>query len=208
MDHFKQTRVIGYQTQVYSETRTPSEDASNVARWVITPSVTAFFFGVALFGGLALSGAASSTFGFTAGMGAAGGGLTGIMILLVRSVTFDKQPAVSIRETTPIPMELPEQEQAIGGNRPVMVPTANNHEVEHRGHKYNFSPRQCRLMIDRIEDGNWTVARDAFEIESTSYSDVRYIMQGRGYWTENGRGVEWTGEGAAWLKEQMRVINI
>ena len=207
-----QTTSIGYQEQVYHERRTPSADASNVARWVITPSITAFFFGVALFGGLALAGVASSVFGFTAGMGAAGGGLTGIVILLVRSVTFDKQPAVSITERTPIPMELPEREaQSIGGNTPIYVPSQNPHIVEFRNRSYDFTNRQLRLMQDRIDDDNLGVARDAFEIETAVYSDVRYIMTGLSYWAERGRGsgvYEWTDAGLGWLRDQMRTFDM
>ena len=207
-----QTTSIGYQEQVYHERRTPSADASNVARWVITPSITAFFFGVALFGGLALAGVASSVFGFTAGMGAAGGGLTGIVILLVRSVTFDKQPAVSITERTPVAVQLADEpQQSISGNRPVYVPSSNPHVVEFEGRSYDFSSRQLSLMQDRIENQNFGVARDPFRISTADFDDVRYIMTGLSYWAERGRGsgvYEWTDAGLGWLREQMRTFDM
>lgn len=208
MERVNQTISLGVSESVYHERRTPSVDASSVARWVISPAILAFFFTGALTAGLGLAGTASSTFGFVAGLFMFGGGLGGNMMILVRAITFDKQPAVVITERTPIVHERQADAQTLGGNRPVMVPTTNLHTVEHRGHKYDFSTRQCRLMIDRIEDGNFAVARDAFEIESTAYSDVRYIMGGVGYWAENGRGVEWTDTGARWLEGQMRQINL
>lgn len=201
-----ETTFIGYQEQVYHERRTPSPDASNVTRWIIQPSVLAFVMTGAVGAGIALASSAHSTAGFTVGMFLFLGGVGGDLMIVIRSVTFDKQPAVIINERTPVAMELPEREQTMTGNRPIMVPTSNRHVVEYRGHSYDFSPRQCRLMIDRVEEGNKSVARDAFEIESTAYSDVRYIMAALGYWQENGRGVEWTREGVTWLEDQMRQV--
>jgi hypothetical protein len=99
------------------------------------------------------------------------------------------------------------QAQTIGGNRPVMVPTNEPHRVEYNGRSYSFSPTQLRLMIDRVEDENTAVSRDAFQIESSAYQDVRYIMSGAGYWLVERTGAEWAPAGIAWLKAQMRTVN-
>ena len=211
MARVNQTTSIGYQEQVYHERRTPSADASNVARWVLTPAILAFFFTGALTAGLGLAGTAVSTFGFVVGLFMFGGGLGGNAMILVRALTFDKQPAVVITERTPVAMELPEREQTIGGNRPLFVPSTSPHIVEFRGRSYDFTPRQLRLMVDRIEDGNRGIARDALEIETAVYPDVRYIMAGLEYWQERSRGsgvYEWTNAGLAWLREQMRTFDM
>lgn len=208
MTRINQTASIGYQEQVYHERRTPSADASNVARWVLTPAILAFFFTGALTAGLGLAGTAASTFGFVVGLFMFGGGLGGNMMILVRALTFDKQPAVVITERTPVAVQMADEaQQTIGGNRPLFVPSTSPHIVEFRGRSYDFTPRQLRLMVDRVEDGNKGIARDALEIETAVYPDVRYIMAGLDYWRERGRGsgvYEWTNAGLTWLEGQMR----
>lgn len=194
--------------QTYYERRTPSADAASIGRWVVTPSILAAFLGGLLFAGMGLAGTAVSTFGFIAGLWMFGAGLVGICMLILRVVTFDRTGNVTVNESTPVQMETPARPaQAIGGNRPVMVPTAAPHRVEWQGRSYNFEPRQLRLMIDRIEDENTAVARDAFSIAPSDYSDVRSIMGGLGYWRVERVGVEWTPAGIEWLRGRMRLIN-
>ena len=194
--------------QTYYEKRSPSPDASSVKKWVIAPSILGAVFGGAMFAGVGLAGTAVSTFGFVVGLGMFGAGLCGGCMLIVRAVTFDKSANVVIDERTPVQVETPErQAQTISGNRPVMVPTNEPHRVEFNGRSYNFEPRQLRLMIDRIEDENTAVARDAFGIAPSDYSDVRSIMGGLGYWRVERVGVEWTPAGIEWLKGRMRLVN-
>ena len=194
--------------QTYYEKRSPSPDASSVKKWVIAPSILGAVFGGAMFAGVGLAGTAVSTFGFVVGLGMFGAGLCGGCMLIVRAVTFDKSANVVIDERTPVQVETPTRPaQAIGGNRPVMVPTNEPHRVEFNGRSYNFEPRQLRLMIDRIEDENTAVARDAFGIAPSDYSEVRSIMGGLGYWRVERVGVEWTPAGIDWLKGRMRLVN-
>ena len=209
MNQFNQTGAsVGYLHQTYHERRAPSADASSVQRWIIAPSILAAFLGGAMFAGFGLAGTAASTFGFVAGLGMFGAGLVGNGMLVIRAVTFDKSAHVVIDERTPVQVETPARPaQTIGGNRPVMVPTAAPHRVEWQGRSYNFEPRQLRLMIDRIEDENTSVARDAFSIAPSDYSDVRSIMGGLGYWRVERVGVEWTPAGIEWLRGRMRLIN-
>ena len=194
--------------QTYYERRTPSADAASIGRWVVTPSILAAFLGGLLFAGMGLAGTAVSTLGFIAGLWMFGAGLVGICMLILRVVTFDRTGNVTVNESTPVQVETPARPaQTIGGNRPVMVPTAAPHRVEWQGRSYNFEPRQLRLMIDRIEDENTSVARDAFSIAPSDYSDVRSIMGGLGYWRVERVGVEWTPAGIEWLKGRMRLVN-
>ena len=194
--------------QTYYERRTPSADAASIGRWVVTPSVLAAFLGGLLFAGIGLAGTDAPTFRFVAGLWMFGAGLVGIGMLLLRVVTFDRTGNVTVNQSTPVQMETPERPaQAIGGNRPVMVPTNEPHRVEFNGRSYNFEPRQLRLMIDRIEDENTAVARDAFGIAPSDYSEVRSIMGGLGYWRVERVGVEWTPTGIEWLKGRMRLVN-
>jgi len=188
MNRFNQTTYTGTQETVYREQRTPSADASDVMRWVIVPAMAGGLFGVGLFGGVALAGITDSVAGFTIGMASAGGGLMGIVFLGLRMMTFDKEPAVSIMERTPVAIPQPDPPQTVGGNRPVFVPSQAPHEVEHNGRSYSFTMRQLRLMVDRVEDENLTIARDAFGIETGAYAQVQAVMAGRGYW-QKGRGV-------------------
>lgn len=194
--------------QTHYERRTPSVDASSVKRWIIAPSILAAVLGGSLFAGIGLSGDAKSTFGFVVGMALFGAGLVGNAILIIRVVTFDKSPHIIIDQRTPVQVETAARPaQTIGGNRPVMVPTQEPHRVEYNGRSYSFNPTQLRLMIDRVEDDNTAVSRDGFQIESSAYQDVRYIMGGAGYWRVERTGVEWTPAGIAWLKAQMRTVN-
>jgi hypothetical protein len=199
---------VGYLHQTYHERRSPSTDASSVTRWIISPSILGAALGGAMFAGVGLAGTAVSTFGFVVGLGMFGGGLCGGLMLVIRAVTFDKSAHVVIDERTPVQVETAARPaQTIGGNRPVMVPTQEPHRVEYNGRSYSFSPTQLRLMIDRVEDENTAVSRDAFQIESSAYQDVRYIMSGAGYWRVERTGAEWTPAGIAWLKAQMRTVN-
>ena len=164
--------------------------------------------GGALFSGIGLAGEARSTFGFVVGMALFGAGLVGNAILIIRVLTFDKSPQIVIDQRTPVQIETAQRPtQTISGNRPVMVPTQEPAKVEHNGRSYSFTPTQLRLMIDRIEAENTAVARDAFQIATADYGDVRNIMSALGYWRVDRAGVEWTATGIGWLVGRMRVVN-
>lgn len=194
--------------QTYYERRTPSADAASIGRWVVTPSVLAAFLGGLLFAGIGLAGTDAPTFRFVAGMFMFGSGLVGICMLILRVATFDRTGNVTVNQSTPVQMETPARPaQVIGGNRPVMVPTNEPHIVESGGRSYSFSVTQLRLMIDRVEDDNTAVARDAFQIESASYPAVKAIMSDLGHWRVERTGVEWTPEGIEWLRGRMRLVN-
>lgn len=209
MNRYEQTgAATSMLHQTYYERRSPSPDASSVQRWIIAPSILGAVFGGAMFAGVGLAGTAVSTFGFVIGLGMFGAGLCGGCMLIVRAVTFDKTGGVVIDERTPVQVETPARPaQTIGGNRPVMVPTNEPHIVESGGRSYSFSVTQLRLMIDRVEDDNTAVARDAFQIESAAYPAVKAIMAALGYWRVERTGVEWTPEGIEWLRGRMRLVN-
>jgi hypothetical protein len=203
-----QTTYTGTQETVYREQRTPSPDTSSVAIWVIAPALVGFLFGASLFGGISLAGDTNNVAVNALGMMLAGGGLVGLLVLGWRTLTFDGSQNVSIMQRTPIVTPQPDQPQTVGGNRPVFVPSQAPHEVEHNGRSYSFTVRQLRLMVDRVEDDNLTVARDAFGIETGAYDQVKAVMSGLNYW-QRGRGsdrIVWTDAGLDWLHAQMREI--
>ena len=91
-------------------------------------------------------------------------------------------------------------------NGRIHVPSQSGGRVTHGEHSYTFTARQLRLMIDRIEDDNLSVARDAFEIETAAYPQVRMIMAQLGYWQEGRAGHNWTEAGVSWLRNEMRIL--
>ena len=110
----------------------------------------------------------------------------------------------SVTERTQVEPERQSPHRAANGR--IYVPTRAGGRVAHGEHSYTFSQRQLRLMIDRIEDDNLSVARDAFEIETAAYPQVRMIMAQLGYWQEGRAGHNWTDAGASWLREEMRIL--
>lgn len=207
MMRHEQTGAYAHQT--YYERRTPSADAASVRKWIIAPSLLAAALGGMLFSGIGLAGTGGPTFGFIIGLFMLGSGLVGIGMLILRVVTFDRTGNITINQSTPVAPEQPAQQapQTISGNRPVMVPTNEPHTVAYHNRSYSFEPRQLRLMIDRIEDGNTTVARDAFGIATSDYPELKIIMAGLDYWRVERVGVEWTPAGIEWLKSRMRLVN-
>lgn len=203
--------LIGYTTTRYTEDRRPADDAASVGRWIIGPVVVASFLGAAMFGGLAgMSEFDGGVFVFSAFL--FGGGFLGFVMMVLRVLTYDKRPYVTIKETTQEPVrEAPEPQQPIRGNAaPTYTQPNGDVTIEHGDLKHKFSSRQMRLMLDRVEDENYQVAQNAFEIApGQEYNDVCTIMSNLDYWRVWRRAgkisrVEWQDSGVAWLRANAR----
>ena len=203
--------LIGFTTTNYKEQRKPSEDAASVGRWIIGPAILSAFLGAAMFGGIAgMSQFTGGWFVFWALM--FGGGFMGLLMMLLRVVTFDKRPYVHITETTqePVRAEVPKQEPMKGNAAPTYTqPNLSVIVEDDTNGRYEFSRRQMMLMMNRVDAGGRQVARDAFEITPTDYPTVCAIMSKAGYWKVWQRSgkisrVDWLDYGLEWLRAKAR----
>jgi hypothetical protein len=217
--------LIGYTTTTYKEDRRPAEDASNVGRWIIAPAILASGLGAAMFGGWAgvlpvffvafvMDDPAGSLgmmgYSFVFSSLLFGGGFVGLLMMFVRVATYDKKPFISIRETVQEPVREEPKKQPIRGNNSVSHVQPNGTvTVEYKNSKHEFQRTQIKAMLDRLDDENYQVGRDAFGITPEEYSGVCEIMAGLEYWRVWKRGgkisrVELLDDGAEWLRKVSR----
>ena len=218
--------LIGFTTTTYKEDRRPAEDAESVGRWILAPAVLAAFLGAAMFGGMAgaapvfvvtmmlddpTNGLEMMDASFALSSLLFGGGFVGLMMMFARVLTYDKQPYVSIKETTQEPVREEVKQEPIRGNAaPTYTQPNGSVTIEYGGSKYEFSRSQIRAMMDRLDASNFQVAQNAFSISpGQEYTDVCTIMAGLGYWRVWKRDgkisrVELLDDGAEWLRKVSR----
>lgn len=200
---------VAYTTTRYKESRRPSEDAANVGRWVIGTAIVFSSFGFAM--GAGISWAAGFSFWGGVSFGFAMAGFMGFSVGILRIATYDKKPYIDIQEhkTEPVIYDDETEEQTpirYSGN----IQTKGNAMAEYNGRKYEFTSEQIRLMIDRVEQGDNTIAQNPLKFKpGDDYNLAAYVMGNLDYWNverQHGKikSIKWFDDGIAWLMRQTR----
>jgi hypothetical protein len=198
-------KLIAYKKT--SQRNAPSPDKGDVGKWILAPSWLATFCGLAAGAGIAMAMTASKDYVFIIGLGMFGGGMSGLVTIMLKSLSFDRDGVVSWSEETPILYDnTVAEEPPLNGRRPHYVARQSGAEVAHGDQTYKWSDTQINAMLNRIDANNMQVARDPFVIAPSDYQKVQYIMAGRGYWTKPGNAITWTPTGIIWLRDQVRNI--
>jgi len=185
----------------------PSPDKGDVGKWIIAPSWLATFCGLAAGAGIAMALTASKDIVFIAGLGLFGGGMSGLITIMLKSLSFDRGGVTSESTETPILYDGPlQEEETIGGRRPHWVARKAGAEVQHGAQVYKWSDSQLNAMLNRVDNKNMQVARDPFLIATIDYQKAQYVMAGEGYWTKPGNSITWTQAGLEWLHAQTRNV--
>lgn len=190
-----------------SQRNAPSQDKGDVGKLILSPARLAIFCGLSAGCGIAMALTASKDVVFIIGLGMFGGGMSGLVTIMIKSLSFDRDGITSWSEETPVLYESePVAEPGLNGRRPHYIARKTGAEVAYSDQSYQFSDSQINAMLNRADNSNMQVARDPFLIAPSDYQKVQYIMAGQGYWTKPGNAVTWTPDGLAWLRKQARNI--
>ncbi len=193
-----------------SQRNAPSADKGDVGKWIIAPAWLATFCGMSAGLGIAMALTAQKDIVFIIGLGMFGGGMSGLVTIMLKSLSFDRDGIVSWTEETPIVYQSDDTpRETISGNVSPMIPMRTPHTVKNEAGEYTFSTAAMNAFMSRVSEGNMQVSRDEAKLESVLYeSTIKRVMAEAGYWRIEGRGqaqrAKWTNDGRDWLYTRMR----